>query len=374
AGDGHRQSVAHLERPSLQVGLANLGNTCYQNAVLQALFHTDSLMEYILVDDISACFNKTNQDSYRGELVEAFYLLALEVFKRNPREVVTTDQFHKSVGKLNEVFENNMQHDAGEFPSFLMGGLSEDLNTVLYKPDLLVPESEPTNTEEKQSKVWREYYLRSNYFVIERLFMGQFQSINGCIGCGYSYTKFEKFTTLELRSPEDGSNTTLYECLHSYTKRELMAIVQLKRFSFDNTNTAQGSRTAKKLVNEVRIPLKNLDLAKYIRGKCDSALQPTYDLYSVIHHGEGVEEGHYWNTSFSREEEEWYFFSDGRVSKVTDDAEICSKTACILFYMKQDLRGMDGQKIPTTPQVAQNLARRGEPMVQESLGQSSAPQ
>lgn len=89
-----------------------------------------------------------------------------------------------------------------------------------------------------------------------------------------------------------------------------------------------------------------------------------YDLYSVIHHAGALGGGHYATTAralnirsgaantsagagaagasdTTSAEGSWYVYNDHMVSKVTDTREICSPSAYVLFYMRQDMRQGD---------------------------------
>lgn len=58
-----------MDRDSGNVGLTNLGNTCFMNSVLQCLINTRSLKEYVMSSQMSEDVNRTTS-SMKGTLME----------------------------------------------------------------------------------------------------------------------------------------------------------------------------------------------------------------------------------------------------------------------------------------------------------------
>ncbi|KAG0729285.1 Ubiquitin carboxyl-terminal hydrolase 43 [Chionoecetes opilio] len=89
------------------MGIRNHGNTCFINAVIQCLSHTDVLAEYFVMDqykhDLARC-NKINSKKYgtRGEITEQLAVLLKALWT----------------------------HDAAEFLMFVLDKVHEDLNTA----------------------------------------------------------------------------------------------------------------------------------------------------------------------------------------------------------------------------------------------------
>ncbi|CAF0786185.1 unnamed protein product [Adineta steineri] len=96
-------------------------------------------------------------------------------------------------------------------------------------------------------------------------------------------------------------------------------IIQLKRFTFDETN--------EKLNALVEYPLESLKVLND-----DNSF---YDLVAVSNHTGNLIGGHYTTYAKNDEDKAWYPFDDDRICEITDEKDIVTKNAYILVYVKR---------------------------------------
>lgn len=115
-------------------GIRNHGNTCFINAVIQCLSHTDLLAEYFVLDqyklDLARC-NKINSKKYgtRGEITEQLAILLKALWTRRYVPDLSMN-FKNTVDKYESIYRGSQQHDAAEFLMFVLDKVHEDLNTA----------------------------------------------------------------------------------------------------------------------------------------------------------------------------------------------------------------------------------------------------
>ncbi len=115
---------------------------------------------------------------------------------------VTPKTFKDSLGKFNDHFAGNEQHDAQELLAFLLGGLSEDLNRIVDKPYIEAPDSDG-RPDSELADIWWMNHLKREMSIIVALFTGQYKSLLTCRSCKYESARFEPFSFLQLPLPED---------------------------------------------------------------------------------------------------------------------------------------------------------------------------
>ena len=206
-------------------GLENLGNTCYINAVVQALASTSSIVE--LVRECEPLFAKQAEDfdSARAAFAHAFrelvQALAAGGEPLRPR---------KLIGLLHEVrpeFERGAQQDAHELLRTVLDALHEQLKRPLGAPELesararrarawkaatgVEWKDEAATELEAARKKWRERIDQGLYppeptapkppctSAVEQLFEGQLLSSCRCLACGHESHVIEN--TLDLSLP-----------------------------------------------------------------------------------------------------------------------------------------------------------------------------
>jgi ubiquitin carboxyl-terminal hydrolase 6/32 len=182
------------------VGMDNLGNTCYLNSSLQALLHTDLLVEYFLSQSYLKDINVVNKHGFGGKMANIFGKVMLDLWTTN-RDCITPRYFYNEIASLRDQFAGNEQHDAHELLAFLLDALSEDLNMVHSKPYTIQPDSDG-RPDHVLADIWWENHLKRDRSVIQALFTGQFKSVMNC-SCGYSSARFEPFNFLTVPIPED---------------------------------------------------------------------------------------------------------------------------------------------------------------------------
>ena len=166
--------------------------------------------------------NTTNPLGYEGRLAQVSAVLINTLWKYNQSSAlrqhkritapgsyiqlnapaVTPKTFKDSLGKFNDHFAGNEQHDAQELLAFLLGGLSEDLNRIVDKPYIEAPDSDG-RPDSELADIWWENHLKREMSIIVALFTGQYKSLLTCRSCKYESARFEPFLYLQLPLPED---------------------------------------------------------------------------------------------------------------------------------------------------------------------------
>lgn len=110
--------------------------------------------------------------------------------------------------------------------SFLLDGLSEDLNLVHEKPYTEQPDSDgrPDNV---LADIWWENHRKRDLSVVQSIFTGQFKSITRCTKCEYNSARFEPFNMLSVPLPEDEKRSLLVHVV----PRDLLAARGIVRCS-----------------------------------------------------------------------------------------------------------------------------------------------
>ena len=354
-------------------GLANLGNTCFINALLQIISHTYELNE--LLDD-SEYKTKLN-DCHDSKLLLSWDELRLLMWSENctisPGGFIH-DIRNISKQKNNSMFASMSQNDMPEFLTFLF----DIFHNALKRKVSMTIDGRPKIKRVKLAKICFEMIKKTytaSYSEIFKMFYGiQVSTLlpeHPKDQYHYLSIRPEPFMIISLPIPNQendelsasGSKSmrnkciTLMDCFDLNCEREYLhgenawynenlgkkqnvfkrlvywslpdvMILDIKRFEFNpETFTFVKNQTA------IRIPVENVDFSKYVEGYNKESY--IYDLYGICNHHGDENFGHYTSTVRTANSK-WYNFNDTNVKEVSiPKNEIVGNTPYCLFYRKK---------------------------------------
>ncbi|XP_056418870.1 ubiquitin carboxyl-terminal hydrolase 38 isoform X2 [Hyla sarda] len=176
-----------------KTGLINLGNTCYMNSVLQALFMATDFRRQVLSLNLNGC------NTLMKKLQHLFAFLA-----HTQREAYAPQVFFEA--SRPPWFTPRSQQDCSEYLRFLLDRLHEEEKTLKAlssrSPDTMISDSNmqpssPSGAEvflHPQSTGWRS----EDKTLIESMFGGKLQTNICCLNCRSTSQKIEAFSDLSL--------------------------------------------------------------------------------------------------------------------------------------------------------------------------------
>ena len=340
---------------SYQVGLVNLGNTCFLNSCIQVLQH---------IYEIHPLFDNIQKDTPDAVLIKEWNELRKVMQQQNG--ILSPNRFVHIVQQIahqkqRDLFTGWAQNDMSEFLLFLVESMHNSISFPLNIQINGNPEHALDNRAILCYQLLQTIY-KKEYSKVLDVFYGMYvtEIIHETTDEILS-EKPEHYFILDLQlfyregnrdRYEDKICRNIYECFDLFVKPELLMgdnawfndknkqkqtvrkqvkfwnfpdvlVLILKRFSPDGT---------RKLQNLLEFPMEGLDLSRYVNGY--NAPSYVYDLFGVCNHMGNVMGGHY--TSFVKNGDgEWNHYNDQIIEPVQDISQIISPKAYCLFYRKK---------------------------------------
>jgi len=357
-------------KPGQLVGLTNLGNTCYLNSVLQALFCT-KLFQTMLADSTP---NKTQPIMNRLKILFRCLCLSRKS-SADPRAFLEVSR--------PPWFDVGYQQDCSEFLTFLLHSLKEEEdrifmdeegNHVQYKDGSRGDgDKSCTPNMSVESGVGDTFPIPSP--IVESVFGGELDTSYQCMDCENISCGVTTFTDLHLPIPATTSiatprlphlpNISITRARAKLSVQDLIkSYLEPEHLIGDNQyhcNNCKGLRNAVKTIQIKTAPkhlvitllrfkyiasnrrkvklLRNIDCPRIIDLPVGDG-QVRYHLYCVVvHFGQTSEGGHYY--TLVRDKEEWYKVSDEEVETMSVNWDQEEKrrwdTPYMLFYQREDV-------------------------------------
>lgn len=293
-------------------GLVNLGNACFMNSILQCLFYTPPLANYLLSTDHPHLHAKFCALCELKALALQMHPAATIAPQEQPCSVSPSGMF-ALMSYIIPHFAPHTQQDAKEYFDLLTDALETCLAITGHSDT-----------------------------AISHIFRGRLESSNTCPNCMHSSKTFDPFFSISLDVRVD----SIVSALEEFTKLETMA----DELYCDMCKKAfKGVR--KQLKFDYLPPILVIHVKSYVLNNDHTSLlkinrhisfsfellvpgnQASFSLYAmVVHQGQTMNSGHYY--SFVKAPNDlWYEMNDSNVHQV-DPETVLAQQAYILFYQK----------------------------------------
>ncbi|XP_046753723.1 ubiquitin carboxyl-terminal hydrolase 36 isoform X1 [Diprion similis] len=307
-------------------GMYNVGNTCYLNSTLQALFHVPALVNWLLADQHHMSKCEQNILDGAGECLTCAMAKTLQFSHQKSGYAIKPFYIYNKLKLICRTMVPGQQEDAHEFLRYLLEGMERAYLSRhrATKLDNYSKETTPVN----------------------QIFGGYIRTEVKCLQCRHISTTFQHFQDLlvDIRKA-----STLDEALSSYFSREQLdnndykceackrrvpatkqftlerppkvLCVQLKRFS------VLGGKISR------HIGFKQIvDMGPYLWREPGEPLRTlTYKLTSIVTHmGPSVNCGHY--TAVAQVSTGQYYTFDDSCVRPTSLSNVLSTNAYIMIF------------------------------------------
>lgn len=328
-------------------GLANVGNTCYLNSLIQVLSHTRELNEVTQNPDTANKLNKTIEAALLLEWEKLRSLMWSEDCTIAPWGFVNAVR-KVAKNKNREFFTMHQQCDIDEFMQFLLSCFHEGLSREVQMSIKGKTKNKRDKLAEKCYTVMKNMHEKDYSELLDIFFGISVTTITGTDKSLYSAIP-EPISVINVPIPP-GKEHTLASCISHLCRTEDMTgddkyyhsekneyvdaqlkmsywslpkvlIIVLKRFTNSN----------RKIQTPVQIPLEPINMSPLICGYRKEDYK--YELYGVCNHAGTALGGHY--TATVNTPKGWHNFNDTSITSLDGVSNIVNPTqAYALFFRK----------------------------------------
>ena len=340
------------------VGLANIGNTCYLNSVVQALRNCVELTSFFIQGHQEEFYKNKDQAKPSIAMTRSYVELIKMMWGGKKPAFVRPDGFFQDMCRAVQntgfdQFQMRMAHDSHEFLMFLLDSFHE---SIAEEVNITIQRGPPTNESEeavqKALEAWKQQFQKSYSPLIDLLF-GLYHREMCCQGCQKKSSSWEMFNCLKVAPPiqpgSDGKPPSIKELLQKEMEEETITDYACDHCKPVRTTAIRKTRlwklprclfvVVKRFTpdgRKVQGPISANHTDELNFGDFFSEFSPepsrqvNYKLYATVDHHGSTGGGHYTAQGQSPLNQKWYGYDDDS-THILQQPSIGS-SSYILFY------------------------------------------
>jgi len=346
-----------METLDTRIGLANLGNTCFMNVIIQLLRLCPAITDIFLRDALPL-----REDSKKKELLTGFQTLIRDFWRKAPGAtdslVLMPRGFYQALNNVirtcdDDWYRPGQQADAAEAFQYILEGLHD----AVYRTITMNIRGEASTKEEesqmKAIKSWVSFYSKE-YSPIINQFYGQTQIQIVCKQCGNVSERYEPWLVLKVPIPggsvpgsvvpnldgciRDAFKTEElddYSCDTCKTKTKAVIHNRISRFPpVLCLSLKRFTNTGMKVRCKIDWELDNTDFGSVGAFERDpfggAPLHTNYKTVAVVEHWGSLNGGHY--RMYNRQGKHWYNYDDNSVT-LTSPADVVNADSYMMLMV-----------------------------------------
>jgi len=312
-------------------GMFNMGNTCYLNSTLQALFHTPAFVNYLRYG------GHENSCNLGGQYSCTICLMAATLRNANNSNVIKPMKIYEKLKLICKHLTHGRQEDAHEFLRYLVESLQK-----CYLVSRKLPKNILVDNYTKETTPFNQ------------IFGGYMRQDVTCMRCRHISTTFQHFMDLllDIRQADNidsalqgyfrrenlGQGENMYKCekcqqkvpatkQYKIERPPLVLCIQLKRFNLMGGKNGRPVTLARKI-----------NISNHVRWAASKSIAVEYRLVSMINHvGPSPNCGHY--TSIGEAANgTFYRFDDASVHPTSLQSALHTSAYVIFYEMTKPAR------------------------------------
>ena len=330
-----------------QIGIKNLGNTCFINSSLQIFIHCPLFIHKLITK---------NKVINENTPITLNFLSICDLMLKTKSNSISIYSFKNLLGLKHKIFFGHLQQDSQEFIRIFLEDISKELNEIKYNGIYRLLSNSDSKNKKMRDEDFHINFSQREKSIITEIFYSQIVNIYTC-QCQSKIFSFQKILDFPLLFPEKIKNNiiSLYDLLKLYFSEEYIdfenkcekckKIVKHKKelkisrppeiliLSLQRIDLITG----KKLDYSVKFEQK-LNLYEFIDHECGYDKESKYELFGVINHQGIINSGHYFSFIINKNNE-WIEFNDSIVRKINYFSNY-SPYVYALFYIKEKYKNM----------------------------------